>query len=609
MTPDLRRRLRRYSIAAVIPVVAGAALASGAPAKAAIYAPPLSFGTGSAPWGVADLGGGKVAVSLSGANAVDVITTTGGQVPPAGTSVATYSLGCTGGPANCNKDPRGLILGPDGNLWFVEQAQNNTWANKVGYIDLHSCSSNCVHEFAIPTASAGPEGITVGADGNLWFTEETAGKIGMIPCSAGTCNGSGITDTGVGVSSGAQPFLISPGTAVHFPVWFTERDPGGAAQIAYADTTAATVVHEITIANRANGQPFGITLTGSKIWFTEQTGHRFGTIDPSCTPTCTGANINDNFLIPSSTAPSGIAADSNGNLWAAENNTGAVAELNPTTSSIVEYYTTGTNSSPLNLVFAHDASGNYEMWTTGSANGMVAVVNWSGTENASQSVRYMAQVYDDLLDRPMDSGGLAYWTPKVGGLPQRQQITGAFVHTQEYQAITLNTMYNRFLGHPSNQAGFNYWGALLNSGYTYQQIEAYITGSAEYFAVSQSACNPSSGNCGSPNAAYIQNLYFEMLHRNASPSDESFWQARLNAGAGCSQAGNNCTQVSYTIETSAEGWANYINDSYVALLRHGANQTAFNFWTPQLTNGSLREEWFIASLTASNEYFAFSYAH
>ena len=37
-----------------------------------------------------------------------------------------------------------------------------------------------ITEFPVPTASSGPWGITAGPDGNLWFTERSANKIGMI---------------------------------------------------------------------------------------------------------------------------------------------------------------------------------------------------------------------------------------------------------------------------------------------------------------------------------------------------------------------------------------------------------------------------------------------
>jgi virginiamycin B lyase len=35
-------------------------------------------------------------------------------------------------------------------------------------------------EYQLPTANSGPRSITTGPEGNLWFTESTAGQIGRI---------------------------------------------------------------------------------------------------------------------------------------------------------------------------------------------------------------------------------------------------------------------------------------------------------------------------------------------------------------------------------------------------------------------------------------------
>ncbi len=43
------------------------------------------------------------------------------------------------------------------------------------------CSTvGVVTELPIPTANSSPFGITTGPDGNLWFTESSAGQIGRI---------------------------------------------------------------------------------------------------------------------------------------------------------------------------------------------------------------------------------------------------------------------------------------------------------------------------------------------------------------------------------------------------------------------------------------------
>jgi virginiamycin B lyase len=57
-------------------------------------------------------------------------------------------------------------------MWFVDAGTNS-----VGEVSL---SSHTVTLFAIPTSAAGPQEIVKGADGRLWFTENSAGKIGQV---------------------------------------------------------------------------------------------------------------------------------------------------------------------------------------------------------------------------------------------------------------------------------------------------------------------------------------------------------------------------------------------------------------------------------------------
>jgi sugar lactone lactonase YvrE len=80
-------------------------------------------------------------------------------------------------PVLTTSDSPGLLgditAGPDGNLWFAEPG-----ANKIGRIT----TSGAVTEFALSTAGK-PGTITAGPDGNLWFAEagwpvvERAGRI------------------------------------------------------------------------------------------------------------------------------------------------------------------------------------------------------------------------------------------------------------------------------------------------------------------------------------------------------------------------------------------------------------------------------------------------
>jgi streptogramin lyase len=69
------------------------------------------------------------------------------------------------------KFPAQIIAGPDGALWFTETG------DQIGRITLQGK----VTEFALSSPQAGYEmGITVGSDGALWFTEPERNKIGRI---------------------------------------------------------------------------------------------------------------------------------------------------------------------------------------------------------------------------------------------------------------------------------------------------------------------------------------------------------------------------------------------------------------------------------------------
>ena len=70
--------------------------------------------------------------------------------------------------------PTGIAAGADGNLWFTEGS-----ANKIGRIT----TAGSFTEFPVPTPGSGLSDIAAGPDGNLWFTEASANKIGRITTS------------------------------------------------------------------------------------------------------------------------------------------------------------------------------------------------------------------------------------------------------------------------------------------------------------------------------------------------------------------------------------------------------------------------------------------
>ena len=120
----------------------------------------LIWDAGTSTWGCGAGGGGSGTVT----NVDTLAPLQGGPITTTGT-VTEYAI------PTATSSPTGITTGPDGNIWFAE-----TNANKLGRIS----PSGVITEFAITTSSTGPSGIAVGSDGNLWFTESTPHNVGWM---------------------------------------------------------------------------------------------------------------------------------------------------------------------------------------------------------------------------------------------------------------------------------------------------------------------------------------------------------------------------------------------------------------------------------------------
>jgi streptogramin lyase len=73
--------------------------------------------------------------------------------------------------------PRGITVGSDGNIWFTESVANHI---------VRITPTGQMTDFTPPTQLAGPLDIVTGSDGNLWFIEAGVNKIGRLtpgPCT------------------------------------------------------------------------------------------------------------------------------------------------------------------------------------------------------------------------------------------------------------------------------------------------------------------------------------------------------------------------------------------------------------------------------------------
>lgn len=158
---------------------------------------------------------------------------------------------------NTGSEPDGVTIGPDGNVWFTEYA-----TDRIGRYDP---TNTTFTEFVIPTASSDPTSIAIGpGDSALWFTESATDRVGMV-----TLTGS-ITD--FALPGGTSTPLYATSVGNDGGIWFTLNGSDQIGEI--VPVTDAISVYDIPT---GASQPYGITYgTDHAIWFTEHATGKLG---------------------------------------------------------------------------------------------------------------------------------------------------------------------------------------------------------------------------------------------------------------------------------------------------------------------------------------------
>ena len=248
-------------------------------------------------------------------------------------------------PVTAGSSPYALAAGPDGNLWFTELT-----ANRIGRIT----PAGVVTEFSAGISSSG-EGITAGPDGNLWFAEP-AGRVGRIT-PAGV-----VTEFSAGITAGANVAGIAPGPDGN--LWFTELQGPRIGRI-----TPAGVVTEFSAGITAGAGPLGIAQgPDGNLWFTEYDGNRIGRITPTGTVTEFSAGIT------AGAHPGYIAAGPDGNLWFTEYDGNRIGRITPT--GTVTEFAAGITAGAKPVGIAVGPDGN--LWFGESGTSQVGRINLAG---------------------------------------------------------------------------------------------------------------------------------------------------------------------------------------------------------------------------------------
>jgi streptogramin lyase len=263
-----------------------------------------------------------------------------GRITPAG-AITEFGLPDTGG------SPYGITVGPDKNIWITVTAVGQgrpDWIARIG-------PAGEVTKFPVGAQSAAgtpasPEGIAAGPDGNIWFTEAGAGRIGrMTPAGV-------LTEFPIPSGPGSSPRGIVAGPDGN--LWFIESSR----TTAVAKITPSGVITEYP--HGALDQFYlGTIIAGpdGNLWFTQ--ANNSGSPRQGAIARVTPNGVITTFDLPPGSVPYGLSAGPDRNIWFTDSGGNTVGRMDAG-GAIRQFPLPRRNAQPLAMAAGADG----RMWFT-----------------------------------------------------------------------------------------------------------------------------------------------------------------------------------------------------------------------------------------------------
>jgi hypothetical protein len=199
--------------------------------------------------------------------------------------------------------------------------------------------------------------------------------------------------------------------------------------------------------------------------------------------------------------------------------------------------------------------------------------------------RFVDTVYQVVLGRNADVGGLNYWTNRIqSGQLTRQDFGTSLFTFPEVRGAVCSGVWQGLLGRAITPGERDGCVAALAS-IRRAELIAGVTGSAEYF-----------GNAGGTNNLFLDAVYQDLLGRAPDPQGRAYWNAQFAAGTPRNA-------VADFFATSPERFGIVVDEAYQQFLGRNPDASGRSYWIGQLRAG-LPEEKLYGLLIGSEEFFA-----
>jgi hypothetical protein len=208
----------------------------------------------------------------------------------------------------------------------------------------------------------------------------------------------------------------------------------------------------------------------------------------------------------------------------------------------------------------------------------------------SPAQSFVDRAYADILNRPADLAGEAYWVGQVNAGVSHAKIAATFAQTDQYRNVIVERAYLQTLGRDADPGGQAYWAGYLAHGGNVNQLTGALVGSPEF-----------AGQFGTNYDAYVRAAYQTLLGRPADAAGEAYWVGRLSAG-------DPVWHVAGSIAHGYEWYANRIVYDYVFYHVGYPDAPGLSYWAHAMQGGV--PEWsIVAGLVGTDNYAAWAATH
>jgi hypothetical protein len=230
---------------------------------------------------------------------------------------------------------------------------------------------------------------------------------------------------------------------------------------------------------------------------------------------------------------------------------------------------------------AHSLSAAYTGDPSHTASNSSAVAVIVGTSNQ----RFVGQLYQTLLQRPPESGGLAAWTANLDQGVSRANVAMGIEQSEESRTNQVQGLYHQFLHRSADPSGLKTFVTVLRAGGTLEQVSTVLTSSTEYLQTQG----------GGTKNGFVTALYRDTLNRSPEPAELAAYTTALNAGT-------SPRQVATGILGSTENFQNHVTSSYQEFLKRPADNGGLNSYVKAMRAGVLDQDNVATAMLSSDEF-------